>query len=404
MGRASPEGAGSAEGKTELVGFELVRALVPLRKPWVSGAGSFSQRDSLLVRATVRRHDGPGGAVEAEGWGECTALPEPTFSAEYTAGAVDVSERYIVPALLRARCSTAEAVGPALSFLMGHRMAKAAFETALLDAQLRGAGVRLADYLASLSRVGQKPQDTVMAGVAVGLAASMSELLDEVAERTSEGYRRVKLKVRPGWDEEPLAAVRNAWPNLVIFADANGSYSGLSFTDACLKLARLDGIGLACIEQPFVDDDLVSHAALARRIETPVCLDEALTSVATVATALQMGACSVVNVKAGRLGGYLEAVQVHDLCADQHVPVWCGGMVETGVGRAANLALAALPNFLLPGDLSASSRFFETDLTAPLEVERDGRIRVPTGPGSGVAVDHEALAAFSTWRRWCPAE
>ncbi len=404
MACASPEGAWPAEGGTELVGFELVRALVPLRKPWVSGAGRFSQRDSLLVRAAVRRHGGPGGTVEAEGWGECTALPEPTFSAEYTAGAVDVSDRYIVPALLRARCTTADEVAPALSFLKGHPMAKAAFEAALLDAQLKCAGVRLADHLASLSRTGQKPRDTVMAGVAVGLAASLGSLLDEVAERTSEGYGRVKLKIRPGWDVEPLAAVRHAWPELVIFADANGSYSGLSFADACVSLGCLDEIGLACIEQPFDDDDLVSHARLSRRIGTPICLDEALTSLATVATALEMGACSVVNVKAGRLGGYLEAVRVHDLCADHHVPVWCGGMVETGVGRAANLALAALPNFLLPGDLSASSRFFETDLTAPLELERDGTIRVPAGPGSGVAVDHEAMAAFSIWRRWCPAE
>jgi o-succinylbenzoate synthase len=391
-----------AKGNTELVGFELVRALVPLRKPWVSGAGSFSQRDSLLVRAMVR-HGGPGGMTEVEGWGECTALPEPTFSAEFTAGAVDVADRYIVPALLQGRCTMAEEIAPALSFLKGHQMAKAAFEAALLDAQLRCTGERLADYLASLSRLAQKPRERVMAGVAVGLAPSLGDLLDEVAERTSEGYGRVKLKIRPGWDAEPLAAVRHAWPDLVIFADANGAYSRLPFTDACVRLARLDGIGLACIEQPFDDDDLVSHAGLSRRIDTPICLDEALTSLATVATALEMGACSVVNVKAGRLGGYLEAVRVHDLCADQHVPVWCGGMVETGVGRAANLALAALPNFLLPGDLSASSRFYETDLTAPLEVERDGSIRVPVGPGSGVAIDDEALAAFSIWRRWCPA-
>ncbi len=169
------------------------------------------------------------------------------------------------------------------------------------------------------------------------------------------------------------------------------------------RLARLDGYGLACIEQPLGDDDLVGHARLARRIRTPVCLDEALTSSDVVSTALEMGSCSVVSVKAGRLGGLLESVRAHDLCAERGVPVWCGGMVETGVGRAANLALAALPNFSLAGDLSASGRFFEQDLTAPLEVAPDGTIDVPAGAGSGVFVNNDALKAFATWRRWWPA-
>jgi o-succinylbenzoate synthase len=404
MTSGSPEGRLLPQDKTELVGFELVRVLVPLRKAWVSAAGSFLQRDSLLVRAVIRSVAAPGEANETEGWGECTALPDPTFSAEYTAGAAQVSEQYIVPALLRAGGARAEEVVPALSFLKGHRMAKAAFEAALLDAQLKWAGVTLADYLASLSRTGQKPRRTVAAGVAVGLTSSVGELLDEVAQRTAEGYHRVKLKIRPGWDEEPLSAVRRAWPELALFADANGSYQELAFTEACGRLARLDGYGLTCIEQPLGDDDLVGHARLARRIRTPVCLDEALTSSDVVATALEMGSCSVVSVKAGRLGGLLESVRAHDLCAERGVPVWCGGMVETGVGRAANLALAALPNFSLAGDLSASGRFFEQDLTAPLEVAADGTIDVPAGPGSGVSVNNDALRAFATWRRWWPAD
>ena len=403
MAGAPPNTGRLEDGPVQLVGLELVRALLPLRKAWVSGAGRFSERDSLLVRAVVNYEPGAGGVSQSEGWGECTALPEPTFSAEYTAGAVEVAERYIVPALLGANCARAQDVAPALSFLKGHQMVKTAFEAALLDAQLRSAGARMADFLAGLSRTGQKPRERVVAGVAVGLATSIGELLDEVAERAGEGYGRVKLKISPGWDEEPLAAVRNAWPDLVLFADANGSYAELPFNEACTRLARLDGYGLACVEQPLGDDDLGGHAQLARRLVTPVCLDEALTSLSIVSTALDIGACSVVNVKAGRLGGFFEAVQVHDLCAERRVPVWCGGMVETGVGRAANLALAALPNFSLPGDLSASARFFERDLTAPLEVAPDGTISLPTGPGNGAVVNGAAVEEFSQWRRWWPA-
>jgi o-succinylbenzoate synthase len=390
------------------VGFELVRVLVPLRKRWVSEAGTFSQRDSLLVRAVVSFENGGGGRSEAEGWGECTALPEPTYSSEYTAGAAMVSQRYLAPALLRARVRRSTEVVPALRGVKGHSMAKAAFEAALLDAELKSAGLRLADFLSGVSLfespTGQPPNDAVVAGAAVGLTKSLGELLDEVEQRAEAGYRRVKLKISPGWDDEPIGAVRQRWPELVLFADANGSYARLSMAEAAKQLGRLDQYRLACLEQPLTDDDLTGHAELARRLQTPLCLDEALGSVATVASALDLGACSVVNIKAGRLGGLLEAVKAHDLCAERGVPVWCGGMVETGVGRAANLALATLPNFSLPGDLSASGRFFETDLTEPLDLRPDGMIAVPSGPGSGVSVDTEALTRFSTWRQWCPAE
>jgi O-succinylbenzoate synthase len=235
------------------------------------------------------------------------------------------------------------------------------------------------------------------------LHTSLEELLDEVERYVEEGYLRVKLKIAPGWDDTPLAEVRLCWPDLVLFADANGAYAEMSPAEVAERLGRLDGHGLACIEQPLGDDDLAGHRELARQLRTPLCLDEALTSVASVSAALDMGACSVVNVKAGRLGGYLEAVRVHDLCADRGVPVWCGGMVETGIGRAANVALAALPNFILPGDLSASGRFFERDLAGPLGLGPGGTIPVPGGPGSGVTVSQEALRTFATWRRWYPA-
>jgi o-succinylbenzoate synthase len=299
--------------------------------------------------------------------------------------------------------STAGAVAPALAAIKGHKMAKAAFEAALLDAELRAEGLPMSDFLASLSSSGEPPRTEVVAGVAVGLQGSLAELLDEVGRYVEEGYRRVKLKIAPGWDDKPLGEVRRHWPDLVLFADANGAYAEMGPAELAARMVPLDRHGLACIEQPLGDDDLDGHRQLARRLRTPLCLDEALTSVATVRAALDMGACSVVNVKAGRLGGYLEAVRAHDLCAERGVPAWCGGMVETGIGRAANVALASLPNFTLPGDLSASGRFFAHDLTGPLELGAGGTISVPRGPGSGVAVDPEALGRFACWRRWYPA-
>jgi O-succinylbenzoate synthase len=292
------------------------------------------------------------------------------------------------------------AIGPALAGVKGHNMAKAAFEAAVLDAELRASGARMADFLSGQSRMGTGPALKVVAGVAVGLTGSVGELLDEVALRVEEGYRRVKLKVRPGWDTEPVAAVRTRWPALVLFADANGCYGQLPIDEAGERLARLDTYGLACLEQPLGDDDLAGHAELARRLRTPLCLDEALSSSTAVASAIRTGACSVVNIKAGRMGGYLEAVRAHDICAEHQVPVWCGGMVETGIARAANLALASLPNFSLPGDLSATGRFFATDLAGPLPLAPDGTIAVPGGPGCGVPVDLDALARFSTFRSW----
>lgn len=400
---AGPDPAGPDPAGRQLVGFELVRVSVPLRRPWATASGSFSERDSLLVRAVVSLRDTNGDRQVMEGWGECGALPGPTYSSEYTAAATEVSERYLVPWLLRARVTRAAEVWPALSGARGHHMAKAAFEAALLDVELRASGQSMADYFSARSAGTQPARAAVTAGVAVGLANDTHELLDEVGEYVGYGYKRVKLKISPERDAQAVSAVRKAWPDLVLFADANGSYQTLSPTEATERLSALDDFGLACLEQPLGADDLRGHAQLVRRLRTPICLDETLTSYNAVVTALDTRACSVVNIKAGRLGGYLAAVRVHDLCASRQVPVWCGGMVETGIARAANVALAALPGFCLPGDLSATGRFFETDLTSPLPLRHDGTIAVPRGPGIGVVVDQEAVRLHCTWRYWWPA-
>jgi O-succinylbenzoate synthase len=270
----------------------------------------------------------------------------------------------------------------------GHAMAKAALESAWLDAESRATGTSLARRLG-----GTRP--TVAAGVAVGLTSGIPELLDEVGRRVAEGYRRVKLKIHPGWDVEPVAAVRDRFgPDLLLQADANGSYRRADASD----LARLDAFDLLLIEQPLADDDLVGHAELAGKMTTPVCLDESITSAGAADTALALGACRVINIKPGRVGGLLEAVRIHDRCAGQGVPVWCGGMLETGVGRAANLALASLPNFSLPGDLSASGRWYREDITPPVSLEPDGTIAVPDG--SGVDVRMDVIDALTAWSEW----
>jgi O-succinylbenzoate synthase len=221
---------------------------------------------------------------------------------------------------------------------------------------------------------------------------SIDEMLDAVEGYLAEGYLRIKLKIEPGWDLAPVRAVRERFgDDILLQVDANTAYT---LADA-RHLARLDPFDLLLMEQPLKEDDILGHAALARLITTPICLDESIESARDAAAAISLGACSIINVKPARVGGYLEARRIHDVAAAHGVPVWCGGMLETGIGRAANVALAGLPNFVLPGDTSASSRYYEQDLTAPFVLE-DGHLRVPTGPGIGVDVLPDVLAELTS--------
>ena len=359
----------------KITGVELRRIRLPLVAPFRTSLGQTWERDALLVKVIT-----PDG----EGWGECTAMAEPTYTAEYVDGAHDVMRKHLLPRLLTQPDITADDVASALAAVKGHPMAKAALELAVLDAELRANGTPLARRLGAV-------RDTVEAGVAVGLAGSVAELVDTVDRYVDAGYRRVKLKVEPGWDVEPVRAVRERFADIVLQVDANGSYAP---TDTGPLLA-LDPFGLAMIEQPFAPDELLAHAELALLLRTPLCLDESVTSAAAAELVIAWAAASIINVKAPRLGGYLEARRVHDVCAGAGVPVWCGGMLETGVGRAANLALAALPGFTLPGDLSATDRYFAADVTPPFVLD-DGRLPVPTGPGLGVDVLTDVVEDFTT--------
>ncbi|MBB2914634.1 O-succinylbenzoate synthase [Streptosporangium becharense] len=362
----------------KITGIELRRIAMPLVAPFRTSFGTETERDVLLVRVVT---------PDAEGWGECVAMSGPLYSPEYVDGAADVLRRFLIPAL--PRHADVHAVGRALHPFKGHRMAKAALETAVLDARLRAAGQSMASFLGAAAT-------RVPAGVSVGIMDSVPQLLDAVSGYLDEGYVRIKLKIQPGWDVEPVRAVRERFgPDLLLQADANAAYT---LTDAP-HLGRLDPFGLLLIEQPLAHDDLVQHSHLARRIATPVCLDESIESAEHAAAAISLGACSIVNIKPGRVGGYLEARRIHDLCRAHGVAVWCGGMLETGIGRAANVALAALPGFTLPGDTSASGRYFATDVTEPFEL-RDGHLDVPTGPGIGVAPLPDLLREVTVSTEW----
>jgi O-succinylbenzoate synthase len=355
---------------------ELRYVKMPLVTPFRTSFGTSYDKDTFLLRVVTE---------DAEGWAECGAEPDPLYSYEFLAGAELVLRDELLPRVQALGPALgAERVKGALAPVKGHPMAKHVLETALLDAELRALGLPLGRYLGAV-------QDRVPSGVSVGIMDSIDALLDAVEGYVAEGYLRIKLKIEPGWDLEPVRRVRERFgDDLLLQVDANTAYA---LRDA-RHLAKLDDYDLLLIEQPLPEDDLRGHAALARQIDTPVCLDESITSARDAATAIALGACSVINIKPSRVGGYLEARRIHDVAEANGVPVWCGGMLECGIGRAPNLALAALPNFVLPGDTSASSRYFRHDLTAPFELT-DGHIAVPTGPGIGAEILPDALDEFT---------
>jgi O-succinylbenzoate synthase len=343
------------------VELRLVR--LPLVRPFRTSFGEETVKECILVRVETDA---------AAGWGECVAGPRPDYSEEFNDAAWALMRNYLVPAILGGSAASEE-VADRFGGVRGHPMAKAALEMAMLDAELRDRGESLAHALGGT-------RDRVECGVSIGIAPTIETLLDQVDGYVSEGYRRVKLKIEPGSDVDPVAAVRDAHPDLPLSVDANAAYR----MDDAKVLSALDEYDLTMIEQPLRHDDLVDHARLQRMLRTPICLDESIRSAADAASALEIGACRIVNIKQGRVGGLLEARAVHDVARGRDAPVWCGGMLETGIGRAANLALASLPGFTLPGDTSASRRYFEQDLTPPFELAPDGTMAVPTGPGLGV--------------------
>jgi len=365
--------------KINIRSIELRRISLPLVTPFRTSFSTETHRDILLVRVETD---------DAVGWGECVSGNEPLYSNEYVEGSQQVMIDHLIPRLFafRSRPMSAHDVAQILRPVKDHRMAKAALEAAILDAQLRENNVSLATHLGSI-------HELVPSGVSVGIANSLDELVATVGGYLDEGYARIKLKIEPGWDIEPVRVIRKTFGDQVpLQVDANTAFTR---EDGPL-LAQLDPFNLLLIEQPLPEDDITGHALIARQVKTPICLDESIVSSHVAIDAIERGACSIVNIKAGRVGGYLEAVRIHNVCQQRGVPVWCGGMLETGIGRAMNVALAGLPNFTLTGDISASERFWKQDIVQQSIRLESGQVRLPSGSGAGFEIDGPFLSDVST--------
>lgn len=364
---------------------DLIHIELPLVHPFETSFARETTRPSILVAVTG------GGRV---GWGECVAQEGPWYSYETIETAWHVLRDFLVPAVMGRELDSPQAVALALRPVRGHPMAKAALENAAWDLFAQAAGIPLAQLLVQASAPPRPPapRERVPVGVSVGIEPSLEALLARIDSYLADGYARIKLKIKPGWDVEVVAAVRQRWPAIPLQVDANSAYT---LDDAAI-LQQLDQFDLLLIEQPLHHEDMVDHARLQRQLRTPICLDESIHSPEHARWALDIQACRVINIKVGRVGGFTAAVAIHDLCAQRGVPVWCGGMLETNVGRAGNLALAALPNFTLPGDISASARYYHQDIAEPnFLLNPDSTITVPTAAGLGVHVLPEPLAAYT---------
>lgn len=362
------------------VRIELRVLNLPLVRPFRTSKGEDTTREALVLRWVDE--DG------VEGWAECAADPAPTYFPEYIAGVRHTVGGILLPLLAEVPGPgplTAAEVREASTAVVGNPIAKGLLETAVLDAQLRRYGMSLLDHLGAVRR-------PIPVGVSVGIPGDIDTLLQWVRGYLEDGYGRIKLKIEPGWDLEPVRAVREAFgDDLPLQVDANQAYRSADIP----LLLRLDEFDLLLLEQPFPADELLAHAALAQKATTPVCLDESILGLGDAAAAIRLGAADVINIKPSRVGGYLTSREIHDLCLAQGVPVFCGGTLETGIGRAANLALAALPGFTLPGDISATSRYYAKDIAQPFELDH-GTLIAPTGPGTGAVLDMAAVEELTT--------
>jgi o-succinylbenzoate synthase len=352
--------------------IELRYIKMELVAPFVTSMGVETHEEHIIIRL-----DGDG----VTGWGECVAQGNPFYSYETVNTAWHILRDYLIPSLLGKRIvSVDEAIG-FCARVRGHRMAKAGLEAALWDAIAKERNVPLSEMLGGV-------KDRIDVGVSIGMQESISELLQRVAGYLEEGYKRIKIKIEPGNDLELISAIRKEYPDILFQVDANCSYQ---LSDVNVFKA-MDNYGLLLIEQPLGYDDLYDHSRLQQELNTPLCLDESVQSLSDARVALELKSCRSINIKPGRVGGFTESKAIHDFCASKSIPVWHGGMLESGIGRAGNVALASLPNFKLPGDISASDRYYKQDIVdPPFRVLPDGTMVVPTMPGIGVEVVMEQL-------------
>lgn len=352
---------------------------MPLVAAFETSFGRITDRECILIEI---RSEG------LTGWGECVADRDPGYAYETTGTAWHILTEFLVPAILGQEVAGPTDFQARASQVRGHPMAKAGIELALWDLLGKREGRSLRDLLGGA-------HDRVDVGVSVGLQASPAALVETVGRYLDQGYGRIKIKIKPGRDVADAEAVRRAFPQIRLQVDANSAYT----LETAATLRPLDDLGLLLIEQPLAEDDIWDHSKLQAQFRTPICLDESILSARHAQQALERRACRVINIKAGRVGGLSQAVAIHDLCRAAGVPVWCGGMLETGIGRAGNLALASLPGFTLPGDISATDRYYRQDIVQErFTLNPDSTITVPSGPGLGITVDDAAVEHFSIAR------
>jgi o-succinylbenzoate synthase len=352
--------------------IELRQTKMELVSPFETSLGVELFEEHIIVRI-----DGNG----VTGWGEVVVEPSPSYSYETLQTAWHILGDFIIPSILGKEFqSIADALEP-YKWIRGHRMAKAGIEAALSDAFAKSKGISLSKFLG-----GTRKQIPI--GVSVGLQSSPTELVKVVTGYLKDGYKRIKIKIAPGRDIELVKAIRKEYPEIQLQVDANSAYT----LDDSEMLEALDNYDLQLIEQPLGYDDIYDHSLLQRKLKTPICLDESIYTVSDTRAAIELGSCKIINIKPGRVGGYTESIKIHDYCASKNIPVWHGGMDESGIGRAGNVALASLPNFTLPGDISASKRYYKVDIVEPeFVINRDGMMDVPTKPGIGVEVNMKML-------------
>jgi len=353
---------------------------MPLAYPFETSFGLTTARRILLIE------------LESDGltaWGECVAGEHPYFSDEMIDTAWIITETELAPRLLDASAERGADVPELLKQVRGHRMAKAALENAMWDLEAQQKRISLAELLGGTREV-------IACGVSIGIQPSLEKLLEKIETELSAGYQRIKLKCKPGWDRHIFEAVRKRWPGILLSCDANSAYRMKDFD----HIASWDEFSLLMIEQPLWYDDFYFHSMLQKRIETPICLDESIRNRRDALAAIDMESCQIINIKVGRVGGFSEAIAVHNAAEERGIPVWCGGMLETGIGRAHNIALSSLSNFSLPGDVSASARYWAKDIIEPeVTVSKQGEIVVPKGVASGYAVLRDRIEDLTVRRQ-----
>ena len=364
------------------MGFQIERITlrqiqIPLVHFFETSFGRTYERHMVLIE------------VQSEGlsgWGEITAGENPFYNEEWTESAWLIARDYVAPRVLKHNFETAGQVADRTAHIRGHRMARGGVEVAIWDLEARRNNVALAKQIGGASRA------EIDCGVSIGIQDTVEKLLQKIETEVNAGYQRIKMKIKPGWDVDVIREVRRAFPKIRLMADANSAYT---LKDAA-RLKCLDEFNLMMIEQPLAHDEIIDHAELQAQLQTPICLDECIRNAHQAEQAIRIKACGIINIKLGRVGGFREAKRVHDVAQQHGIPVWCGGMLESGIGRAHNIALSTLPNFVLPGDVSASKRYWKHDIISPaVEVSPRGTITVPTASGFGYEIDRDFLKSIT---------